>query len=363
MHGAGALGYGRRIRGVIVRYLRVMLALLVVGLTFGALAPGPATADTGTPKPGAVAPKGPNEVVVGMYINDIQDLNLQAYTYTMDFYVWMRWNDPKLDPPATFEPMNPAESWGLIVTPLYDEPQKMPDGSYYMQTRFQGKFNNKMPLANYPFDKQELAMEFEDTQSGADELVFVPDDPAVVINQEVVLPGYRIGEPFMQIANKDYPTTFGDKRLSEPVPYSRVTVTVPVTRPAFAYAIKIIFPIFLVAITGSFVFFIASNLVESRIGMAITALLTLVALQFTANAALPQVDYLMMIDALYVISYVFVIFALGVSVWNSRRAHKAEVAGVPLEYDAVDRHDKRLAMLSIGLYAIAVAGTFAYFLS
>lgn len=329
----------------------------------GALGAGPSTAADGVPKPGTTVPSGPSEVVVGVYINDIQDLNLQAYTYTMDFYVWMRWTNPDLDPPATFEPMNPSESWGLIVTPLYDEPQKMPDGSFYMQTRYQGKFNNKMPLADYPFDTQELVMEFEDTQSGADQLTFVPDDPAVVLNQEVVLPGYRIGEPFMEIVNKDYPTTFGDLRVSQPTPFSRVTVTVPVTRPALAYAIKIIFPIFLVAITGSFVFFIASNLVESRIGMAITALLTLVALQFTANAALPQVDYLMMIDALYVISYVFVIFALGVSVWNSRRAHKAEVAGVRLDYDTVDKHDKRLAMLSIGLYAISVAAVCVYFLS
>lgn len=346
-----------------MRIVRVVLAFFATVLALSALSVGPSTAADGVPSPGTRAPSGPSEVVVGMYINDIQDLNLQAYTYTMDFYVWMRWTNPDLDPSATFEAMNPSESWGLIVTPVYSEPQKLPDGSFYMQTRYQGKFNNKMPLADYPFDRQELIVEFEDVESGADKVVFVPDDPAVTLNPEIILPGYRIGEPFMVVEEKDYPTTFGDTRLTEPVPFSRVTVTVPVTRPALAYAIKIIFPVFLVAITGSFVFFIASNLVESRIGMAITALLTLVALQFTANAALPQVDYLMMIDALYVISYIFVIFALGVSVWNSRRAHKAEVAGAPLEYDVLDRHDKRLAMVSIGLYAAAVAGTFVYFLS
>ncbi len=94
-----------------MRFVRVVLAFLTAALALGALSAGPATAADGVPSPGSRAPSGPSEVVVGMYINDIQDLNLQAYTYTMDFYVWMRWTNPDLDPPATFEPMNPSESF------------------------------------------------------------------------------------------------------------------------------------------------------------------------------------------------------------------------------------------------------------
>lgn len=33
----------------------------------------------------------PEEVTVGVYVNDIQQLDLQTHSYAMDFYVWLRW--------------------------------------------------------------------------------------------------------------------------------------------------------------------------------------------------------------------------------------------------------------------------------
>ena len=46
--------------------------------------------------------------------------------------------------------------------------------------------------------------------------------------------------------------------------------------------------------------------VEGRIGLGITALLTLVALQFTSSPTLPDVDYLMMLDKIYLLDYVII---------------------------------------------------------
>jgi hypothetical protein len=106
-----------------------------------------------------------------------------------------------------------------------------------------------------------------------------------------------------------------------------VTVSVPVHRPTLTYAIKIILPIFLVAACAALVFYIHPSFVEGRIGMGITALLTLVALQLTTNSQLPEVDYLMMIDMLYFAAYVFVIASLAQVVRTSWAAHRGEDKG------------------------------------
>jgi Neurotransmitter-gated ion-channel transmembrane region len=307
---------------LILRKFFVILVFLL-GVTT-AVAQEATTPPVITPETLPAAPTGPQEVTVGVYINDIQQLDLQTHSYAMDFYVWLRWKNPDANPAATLEYMNPFQLWGHIATPIYEAPQDLPDGSKYTAIRYQGQFNSKLPLEKYPFDSQSLIIEFEDSSVGAAKQFFVPDVNAITLNPEMTLPGYILGKPTLTIASKPYPTNFGDTRLTELEPYSRVTVSVPVHRPAITYAIKIILPIFLVAACAALVFYIHPSFVEGRIGMGITALLTLVALQLTTNSQLPEVDYLMMIDMLYLAAYIFVIASLGQVVRTSWAAHRGE---------------------------------------
>jgi hypothetical protein len=317
------------------RFLKVfafLFAVLAGGLAFAQEQPAaaPAAPDAPAAAPAApeapAEPKKPDEVTVGVYINDIQQLDLQTHSYVMDFYVWFRWQNPDINPQATLEFMNPYQLWGHINTPLYEAPQDLPDGWKYAAIRYQGQFNSKLPLEKYPFDRQSLVVEFEDNSSGSNGLKFVADTNAVTINPELTLPGYILEKPSLMIADKPYPTNFGDTRLTELEPYSHVTVTVPVHRPWFTYAIKVILPIFLVAACAALVFFIHPSFVEGRIGMGITALLTLVALQLTSNSQLPEVDYLMMIDMLYIAAYLFVIASLAQAVRTSWHTESNQTA-------------------------------------
>jgi hypothetical protein len=335
-----------------------LIALVAALAWWGAGAQAQTTTDPATTEaPAAVAeaataattPAGPNEVVVGVYINDIQQLDLQTHSYAMDFYVWLRWSNPDINPSATLEYMNPFQLWGHIPTPLYEEPQALPDGTLYMAFRYQGQFNSKLPLEKYPFDSQSLIVEFEDNSVGASQQIFVPDVDAVTLNPEMTLPGYILGTPTLSVASKPYPTNFGDTRLTELEPYSRVTFAVPVHRPTLTYAIKIILPIFLIVICGGLVFFIHPSYVEGRIGMGISALLTLVVLQLTTNSQLPEVDYLMMIDVLYFVAYIYVVATLAQVVWTTWAAHSDNMAA------AIRRDRRAAAILSIG-YLVVSAG-------
>jgi hypothetical protein len=89
-------------------------------------------------------------------------------------------------------------------------------------------------------------------------------------------------------------------------------------------SLKTFVPIALIVVCASLVFFVRPRYVEGRIGLGITALLTLVALQLTAGASLPDVDYLMMLDKIYLLAYLFIILALARVVATSWRADDAE---------------------------------------
>ena len=72
-------------------------ALAAVGLVLLIAAPSTAGAQT------------PATVRVGAYINDVQQLDLQTHSYTVDMYLWFEWCDESIDPSRTLEFLNSYE--------------------------------------------------------------------------------------------------------------------------------------------------------------------------------------------------------------------------------------------------------------
>jgi hypothetical protein len=272
------------------------------------------------PRVAAKEPKGeqkrPDVVRVGALINDIQQLELSTHSYNVDMYMWFRWKDPERDPSNTFEFMNAFELWGHILTHETGTPQRLPNGDYLKVVRNQGKFNAKLPLGKYPFDTQNLLVEMEDTSADTSKVIYKPDRQGVTLAPGVTLPGWDIGDPTLRVVDNTYPTDFGDYSAPEQT-YSRVIIDVPVERPAGTYALKLLLPMLLVALTAALSLAVHPRWVEGRVGIGITALLTLVALQLTSNASLPEVNYLLLLDKLYILSYVFVVLTLAVIARNS----------------------------------------------
>ena len=85
------------------------------------------------------------------------------------------------------------------------------------------------------------------------------------------------------------------------------------------YIVKIILPIFIVILITSLIFALPARLEDARTGIGVTALLTIVALQWTADSSLPSVEYLTMLDSLYILSMLYILAAMEYTVLASRR--------------------------------------------
>ena len=288
----------------------------------------------------------PAVVRVGALLNDIQQLELQTHSYSVDMYFWFKWRDPKLNPPRSYEFLNAYELWGHITTYETAEPERLPDGSYYQVLRVQGKFNAKLPLQEYPFDTQHLLVEIEDSDYDSTGLVYKPDRRPIALSDSITIPGWDIDEPTLRVVENQYNTDFGDPSAVNPI-YSRVVIDLPVTRPKGTYALKLLLPMLLVALTAALALSVHPQFVEGRIGIAITALLTLVALQLTSNQSLPEVNYLLLLDKLYILSYAFVVLTVAVIVRNSWVDATGDVA-------VASRADRRgLILLTVAYFTVA----------
>jgi hypothetical protein len=305
-------------------------------------APGGAKAEEAQPARGGA----PEVVRVGVLINDIQQLDLQSHSYNVDMYMWFKWDDPEINPANSFEFMNAFELWGHILTYETQEPKQLADGTWYQVLRNQGKFNAKLPLQRYPFDTQHLLVEMEHTSADTSRVVYEPDDDPISLSEGITIPGWEIGEPTLRVVDNQYDTDFGDPSVANPT-YSRVVIDFPVTRPEGTYALKLLLPMLLVALTALLSLMLHPRWVEGRIGIGITALLTLVALQLTSNSSLPEVNYLLLLDKLYILSYGFVVLTLAVIVRNSWVDAEGDVA-------TAARAD-RIGIVSLTILYFAVA--------
>ncbi|MCB1591585.1 MAG: hypothetical protein KDI90_03940 [Alphaproteobacteria bacterium] len=264
----------------------------------------------------------PEKVVIGVHVNDIQEIDLRTHSYRLDFYLWFRWNNPEINPAESIEFMNSFEPEDHVRTLIYDEPQKMPDGSLYMVLRERGKFSAKFPLNDFPFDKQKLTILLEDSVSDEKGLIYVADPATEVpisINKDIYIPGFLIGVPVLEIGKFFYDTNFGDLNYKGGSNYSRAKFIIPLSRPEISMAVKIFMPIVLILLCTALVYFVHPVYIEGRLGVVITALLTLVALQLTSTSALPEVDYLLLTDKVYLLSYIFIIVTLAQIVLTSSR--------------------------------------------
>ena len=342
----------RRLPAALIRMLLALIAALSLPLGL----PASAHADTG-----------PDKVTVGVFINDLQDIDLSSENFTADLYLWMRWKNPNINPSATLESMNSegtqnttsSPSGGLSGEPLFDAPVDMPDGSKYMVLRYQGVFSRKMSLEKYPFDTQVLEMVFEDKQSDSSEIQFVPDTTPISVNDggAMSIPGYLLGTPSLQVVAHKYPTNFGDLRANPDTPYSRIIVALPVTRDVLPYLVKIVLPIFIVVLITALIYLLPARLEESRTDIGVIAMLTLVALQWNSDSSLPSVEYLTLMDIVYIISMVYVLAAMAYAVLASRRnrAEMAEALSVSL--------DRRVGIISLLAYLAILAITLIYYLN
>lgn len=331
-------------------------ALLVLGIALGPVlaAPGLAHAETAPPK-----------VVVGAYINDIQELDTAAGSFTIDFYMWFRWRTPVADPTDSIEVMNSnakenttsSSTGGVTGRPFPDEPVDMPDGTKYQGFRYQGVFSKNMDLHRFPFDTQQLTVLFEDIDQDKRELEFVPDTVPVTISKQVTIPGFRIGTPTLTVQDHQYPTGFGDLRSASSVTYSRIVLDVPVARDALPYLVKIMLPIVIVVLITSLIYMLPARLEDARTGIGVTAMLTMVALQWTTDSDLPSVEYLMMVDVIYILSMAYILCAMGYAVFASRRSTQESADAL------LNALDRRMGITSLLLYAVVIATTVTWYLS
>jgi len=323
---------------------------------------------------------GTEVVKVGLFVDSLHNLNLEAPMFTGNGYLWMRWGaglqrkleELSLSPLELLGFINQAETWDGGLRPIGAAPQLLANGEYYQLFWFSGKFYiGKLDLRKYPFFSVHLPIAVEvnndeDNRFPFNRLRILPDQSNSGIGRQADLTGFITRGWQMEEYRHVYETNFGvsDDPGRAATAYSQMVFQASYERSIRASFWSLIQPLLVVMAIVIVAPSLSSSFWDVRIAIPATAVLTLVFMQASYKATIPELPYLTFIDKIYVIAYVVCLACYGLFVWGGNRLEAVEALegeeGRRSMVRLINRVDSRFQKIT--LISVLVASVLAWFI-
>jgi hypothetical protein len=277
----------------------------------------------------SAASKSPVEVQVGVWLVNVEKVDLAASSFKLDCYLWFNFDPSEisLTDVKDFEFINGAPTKYEIAT----------DEEGYLEYRVRGDFIKAFDFSQYPFENQELSVQLEHKFLDSTQLVYV-SDASSTIDPEATVSGWNIASFETSIEEHSY----GAEE------YSRFVSTVVLQRPTISAFIKSVLPISVITTIALLAFFISPNNFAQRIGLGVTTLLSATAFHLSLVNGIPPTGYLTFADRMMIAIYAIFLYNLSVSVYIMRLVDKKKIE------DATRFNKKALRLLPMLIVSVII---------
>jgi len=267
---------------------------------------------------GGAAQAQPVEVIVGTYVNKVQDLNFRENRYTLDFYIWFRWKAQgaltAYKPLESFEIMN-----GRIDNKTSIVEKKIGDVNY-ASARITATIAENWDLTNFPFDWHRTQVRIEDSVFTALDLTFVADQANSRLGDEVEMAGWKASAFGSDVQRKLYRTNYGDTSLPTDAQseYSRYVISWNIDREGWGTAVKLLATVILATGVAFVSFMVKPSDLDARFGMGVGALFAVAASAFVVSSSVPDSASLTVADRLHMVALGGIFLTLLISAFGLR---------------------------------------------
>ena len=246
------------------------------------------------------ATENPVKVQVGVWLVNVEKVDLSANSYILDFYLWFNYDPSEITlvQIQQFEFINGAPSTYVVDA---DENRG------YLEYRVRGTFIKTFDFSQYPFETHDLAVEIEHKSLDLSQMIFEVDSTSN-IDPEANVAGWNLGEFKTSIKEHSY----SDKT------FSRFVFGLNLKRPILSSFIKTVLPIAVITTISLLAFLMAPQNFAQRITLGVTTLLSATAFHLSLLNGIPPTGYLTFADKMMLSVYVIFLFNLSVSVYITR---------------------------------------------
>ena len=266
--------------------------------------PGLTTADTAL-QPGAT----PVKVMVGVYVDRIVEFSIRDLSWTVDCYVWFKWNDTLVRPADNFQ----------IVDGWIESKEKkdgfIKDNAHYELYRIIARITAVFDETRFPRDDHLLTICIEDPSYIRQKMVFAADTANVAVSSRVKVPGYQIYKAASVEKPHSYKTSRGDPRLApgSKATFSQFRMGIWIRREGWGFFLKMFLPLFVAVAVATLAFFIKPTDVDPRFGLGVGALFAAVANSYITSSMLPNTGVMSLADILNIMGTITILLTLIVS--------------------------------------------------
>ncbi len=284
----------------------------------------------------------PDTVRIGLYINDIYDVNLSEKSFSAQFWVWFNYTDSSWNPLETLEFPN-AKS---IEEHLNFVEKK--GGLWWAGKRVTAVLKKDWDIRRFPFDTQKMVVELEESNRDISELIFVPDTAHTRIDPNLSLSNWQIDRFELVSGVRRYETSYGDPTLDGESAYAHAELIVYVRRKTWGLFFSLFTGMYVSFFISWLVFFIDPIDVDPRFGLSVGGLFAAVGNKYIVDSILPQSTTFTLVDKLHVLTYFFLLLCIVLSVASLRIWKKGNPA-------ASARFDRNSWMFILTAYLLANA--------
>ncbi|MEM1563873.1 MAG: hypothetical protein QW161_04295 [Candidatus Bathyarchaeia archaeon] len=240
----------------------------------------------------------PARVYVGVWLVNVEKVDLAASSYRLDFYLWFKFNSSEISlaDVKKFEfangPLGP-------FTPIEEDETRG-----YVEYRIKGDFIKTFDFSNYPFETHTLTIELEHKEFDVSRLRYIVDQNST-IDETINVAGWEIGG----YSATETEHSYGDET------FSRFIFSIRLRRPTLSSFVKSVLPIIVITTISLLTFFISPQNFGQRIGLGVTTLMSASAFHLSLLSGLPPIGYLTFADRMMMSVYVIFLYNLSASVY------------------------------------------------
>lgn len=271
-------------------------------------------------------PNGPTLVHIGLYVDEISEVNEASNSFKLQGFLDLIWCDPRLAFDTT-ETGTPVEIfleedahqkldqvwWPNLEFVNQNEAVDIenltilvhPDGTLEYRSKFSGNLASDFNLHAFPFDEQNLLVEVESFEWASDTMVFLEQNGIVGFSDEFHIPEWYVTDIREHIESNKEPRDHNE--------FSEFVATIHVKRDPGVYTTKVMIPLGVIILISMIIFWMDPDVFEERLGASMTGLLTAVAYQFIASQNLPRHVYNTYLDSFVFLSFLVIVFGIGES--------------------------------------------------
>jgi hypothetical protein len=237
-------------------------------------------------------------VKVGVWLNNIEKVDLAGNSYRLDFYLWFSFDPSQisLDDVRQFEFINGSPTKTEIDS-----------NSSYLEYRIKGDFITSFDFSQYPFESHTLPVQLEHNNLDVTQLVYEPD-PESGTEKSANVAGWNLGTLQTVVVEHAYPDQT----------FSRFTFSVTIAKPLVSSFIKNVLPISVITAISLLALFIAPQNFTMRITLAVTTLLAATTFHLSMLSGIPTTGYLTFADKIMIGVYALFLYNLASSVYIMR---------------------------------------------